>query len=114
MPADGQGSADHSPADRPSTGPGAAEQDPAKRRSEGPRSCADVAGTLDRRAIAERLSNVLGVPVEVVSRRDPVRHRVSGLAVCSGKVLSYVIDAQARTVATRNLLQLTRRSREAA
>ncbi len=77
-------------------------------------SGAEVSGSLDRPAIAERLSHALGVPVEVVSRQDPVHHRVTGLAVCSGKVLSYVIDAQTRTVATRNLLQLTRLSREAA
>lgn len=75
---------------------------------------AEVTGSLDRPAIAERLSKALGVPVEVVSHQDPVLHRVTGLAVCSGKVLSYVIDAQARTVATRNLLRLTRLSREVA
>ncbi|MCP9850137.1 hypothetical protein KBY88_09970 [Cyanobium sp. Morenito 9A2] len=67
----------------------------------------------ERRIIAERLSDALGEPVEVVSHAAPGPDRVSGLAVCSGRLLSYVIDAQARTLRTRNLLELTRRSRQA-
>lgn len=96
------------------TGADPAAQHSANHCPDDPKLGVDLAGSLDRPAIAERLSNALGVPVEVVSRQAPVHHRVSGLAVCSGKVLSYIIDAQTRTVATRNLLQLTRRSREAA
>jgi hypothetical protein len=74
----------------------------------------DGAPALDRRSLAERLSHELGVEVEVVSSQQPQAHRISGLAFCSGRVMSFVIDAQARTLRTRNLLELTRLSRRRA
>lgn len=110
MPANGQGSGEL----LPSTAPGPAAQGATNRQPNDRRGCAEAPVALDRRAIAERLSTALGAPVEVVSHQAPVQNRVSGLAVCPGKVLSYVIDGQARSLRTRNLLELTRRSREAA
>jgi hypothetical protein len=74
----------------------------------------DGAPALDRRSLAERLSHELGVAVEVVSSQQAQAHRISGLAFCSGRVMSFVIDAQARTLRTRNLLELTRLSRRRA
>jgi hypothetical protein len=74
----------------------------------------DGATPLDRRSLAERLSLELGEAVEVVSSQQPQAHRISGLAFCSGRVMSFVIDAQARTLRTRNLLELTRLSRRVA
>jgi len=76
--------------------------------------CNDGAPALDRRSLAERLSYELGVAVVVVSSQQAQAHRISGLAFCSGRVMSFVIDAQARTLRTRNLLELTRLSRRRA
>jgi hypothetical protein len=62
---------------------------------------------LTRTAIGHYLSRQLGEGVEVVTAGRPLGRQVRGLAVCSGRVISYVLDAQARTLQIRNLFELS-------
>jgi hypothetical protein len=60
---------------------------------------------LTRASISLALSRHLGEAVEVLTLVQPLRRQVRGLAVCSGRVISYVLDARALTLEIHNLLE---------
>ncbi len=59
---------------------------------------------LTRASLSLELSRHLGEAVEVLTLAQPLRRQVRGLAVCSGRVFSYVFDGGALTLRVRNLL----------
>ncbi|MEY3769020.1 MAG: hypothetical protein RLZZ11_2090, partial [Cyanobacteriota bacterium] len=48
---------------------------------------------------------------QLISLEQQGEERVRGLAVCSGRILSYVLDAQSRRLSTRPLFNLLLHSR---
>ncbi|MCP9792305.1 hypothetical protein KBZ20_08700 [Vulcanococcus limneticus Candia 3F8] len=63
-----------------------------------------------RQVLTRELSEALGVPAAVVSVRPESRGRVRGLAVSSGRILSFVREAQGQGLRTRELFVLVRRT----
>lgn len=67
-----------------------------------------------RAAIARQLSSHQGEAVQVVKADVAQGHRIRGLAVCPGRVMSFVLDACTGSVHTRNLLELSSLTRDLA
>ncbi|WP_411876302.1 hypothetical protein [Vulcanococcus limneticus] len=63
-----------------------------------------------RQALNRELSDALGVPAAVVSVRPDSSGRVRGLAVSSGRSLSFVREAQGQGLLTCELFVLVRRT----
>lgn len=63
-----------------------------------------------RQVLTRELSDALGAPAALVSVRPESRGRVRGLAVCSGRILSFVREAQGQGLRTRELFALVRRT----
>ena len=53
----------------------------------------------------------LGSPAQLISLEQRGAHHVGGFAVCAGRILSFVLDAESNRLRTQPLLQLLRRSR---
>ena len=70
----------------------------------------DGAGLPSRQVLTRELSDALGAPAALVSVRPESRGRVRGLAVCSGRILSFVREAQGQGLRTRELFALVRRT----
>jgi hypothetical protein len=64
-----------------------------------------------RERLRRQLSSELGAHTELISFEAGDRRQLRGLAVCSGRVLSYVLDAESERLRTRPLFHLLRRSR---
>ncbi|MCT0248461.1 hypothetical protein [Synechococcus sp. CS-205] len=69
---------------------------------------------LTRTSLSLELSRQLGEAVEVLTMAQPLRRQVSGLAVCSGRLFSYVLDRRALSLQVRNLPMFTVRPQEEA
>jgi|GEM_PF-3589343 hypothetical protein len=71
--------------------------------------------TRDNREMRERLRRELlrelGSPSQLISLEQRDKRHLRGLAVCSGRVLSFVLDAQSQRLRTRPLFDLLLRSR---
>jgi hypothetical protein len=71
--------------------------------------------TRDNREMRERLRRELlrelGSPSQLISLEQRDERHLRGLAVCSGRVLSFVLDAQSQRLRTRPLFDLLLRSR---
>ena len=67
----------------------------------------------DRRhaLIGQRLADELGGPVQLVSVQDEGDQLLRGVAVCSGRIMSFVLEAEQQRLRTRPLFQLICRSR---
>lgn len=62
--------------------------------------------------LCERLLQQCGGPVQLVSvREDAHNHNVKGVAVCAGRILSFVLEAEQQRLRTKPLFELIRRSR---
>ena len=70
----------------------------------------DGSGMPSRQVLTWELSEALGAPSSLVSMRPETRGRVRGLAVCSGRILSFVREAQGQRLRTRELFALVRRT----
>jgi hypothetical protein len=70
----------------------------------------DGTGMPSRHVLTRELSDALGAPASLVTMRPEVRGRVRGLAVCSGRILSFVREAQGEALRTRELFALVRRT----
>jgi hypothetical protein len=64
-----------------------------------------------RLRLAHELGRQLGEPVELVSIREENACMLRGVAVCSGRVLSFVLHAEEQRLRTRPLFDLLRHSR---
>jgi hypothetical protein len=64
-----------------------------------------------RERLRRQLSAQLGAQTQLISFEQGNSQQLRGLAVCSGRVLSYVLDAQSERLRTRPLFELLRRSR---
>ncbi len=65
-----------------------------------------------RASIARQLSSHRGEAVQVMKADVAQGHRIQGLAVCPGRVISFVLDAGTGSVHTRNLLELSSLTRD--
>jgi len=65
-----------------------------------------------RAAIARQLSSHRGEAVQVVKADVARGQRIHGLAVCPGRVISFVLDAVTGSVQMRNLLELSSLTRD--
>ena len=67
----------------------------------------------DRRhaLIGQRLADELGAPVQLVSVQEDGDQLLRGLAVCAGRIMSFVLEAEQQRLRTRPLFQLICRSR---
>ena len=63
-----------------------------------------------REHLRQQLSDQLGAHAQLISLEEGCR-QLRGLAVCSGRVLSYVLDAESERLRTRPLFHLLLRSR---
>ena len=62
--------------------------------------------------LRERLLHQCGGPVQLVSvHRDAHNQNLKGVAVCAGRILSFVLEAEHQRLRTRPLFELIRRSR---
>jgi transposase len=61
--------------------------------------------------VRQELLRQLGSHTQVISLEPQGEQRVRGLAVCSGRILSYVLDAQSSRLSTRPLFNLLLHSR---
>jgi hypothetical protein len=61
--------------------------------------------------VRRELLRQLGSHTQLISLEQQGEERVRGLAVCSGRILSYVLDAQSRRLSTRPLFNLLLHSR---
>jgi len=61
-----------------------------------------------REQLHRELRRALGEPAELVSIRADGARRVRGLAICAGRVLSFVLDAEEQRLRTQPLLELLR------
>ena len=64
-----------------------------------------------RELLRRELLRELGSPSQLISCEQPDEGHLRGLAVCTGRVLSYVLDAQSQRLRTRPLFDLLLRSR---
>ena len=64
-----------------------------------------------RELFRQEVLRQLGSSSQVISLEQRGRHQVRGLAVCSGRILSFVLDAESNRLRTRPLFQLLERSR---
>ncbi len=64
-----------------------------------------------RELLRRELLRELGSPSQVISLEQRGDRHVRGVAVCSGRVLSFVLDAQSQRLRTRPLFDLLLRSR---
>jgi hypothetical protein len=62
-------------------------------------------------SLQARLQRELGEGVQVVSVREDGAHRLRGVAVCAGRIMSFVLDAEAERLRTQPLFELMRSSR---
>ncbi len=67
----------------------------------------------DRRhaLIGQRLAHELGAPVQLVSLQEEGDQSLRGVAVCAGRIMSFVLEAEQQRLRTRPLFQLICRSR---
>ena len=63
-----------------------------------------------RQQLQQRLQRELGEPAQLVSFRPDGDRRLRGLAICAGRVLSFVLDAEAQRLRTQPLYELLRLS----
>ena len=59
-----------------------------------------------RTRLQRQLQRELGLQAELVSFRADGHRRLRGLAICSGRVLSFVLDAEEQRLRTRPLFEL--------
>jgi hypothetical protein len=64
-----------------------------------------------RELLRQEVLRQLGSFSQVISLEQRGQHQVRGLAVSSGRILSFVLDAQSNRLRTRPLFQLLLRSR---
>jgi hypothetical protein len=64
-----------------------------------------------RELLRRELLRELGSPSQLISLEQRGDCHLSGLAVCSGRVLSFVLDAESERLRTRPLFDLLLRSR---
>ena len=64
-----------------------------------------------REVLRRELLRELGSPSQVISLEQRGDRHVRGVAVCSGRVLSFVLDAQSQRLRTSPLFDLLLRSR---
>ena len=64
-----------------------------------------------RELLRRELLRELGSSSQLISCEQPDKDHLRGLAVCSGRVLSDVLDAQSQRLRTRPLFDLLLRSR---
>ena len=64
-----------------------------------------------RERLRRQLCSELGAHTELISVEAGGLRQLRGLAVCSGRVLSYVLDAESDRLRTRPLFHLLLRSR---
>lgn len=64
-----------------------------------------------RERLRQQLSDQLGAQTQLISVEQGHPRQLRGLAVCAGRVLSYVMDAESERLRTRPLFQLLLRSR---
>jgi hypothetical protein len=64
-----------------------------------------------RELLRRELLRELGSPSQLISCEQRGQGDVRGLAVCAGRVLSYVMDAESQRLRTRPLVDLLLRSR---
>jgi hypothetical protein len=60
-----------------------------------------------RASVGRELSRQLGEHVDVITAASPLRRQVRGLAVCAGRVISYVFDGRTNSLRVRNLYELS-------
>ena len=61
--------------------------------------------------LRSELERQLGSDSQLISLEQAGDQRVRGLAVCAGRIMSYVLDAQSRRLRTRPLFHLLQHSR---
>ena len=61
--------------------------------------------------LLDQLRSELGPETELVSVRQSGERCVRGLAVCSGRILSFVLEAEHNRLRTQPLFELLQRSR---
>ena len=64
-----------------------------------------------RELLRQEVLRQLGSPTQLISLEQRGAHQVRGLALCSGRILSYVLDAESNRLRTRPLFQLLQSSR---
>jgi hypothetical protein len=62
--------------------------------------------------LGQRLADQLGAPVQVVSVQEEGDQLLRGVAVCGGRIMSFVLEAEQQRLRTRPLFQLIARSRK--
>jgi hypothetical protein len=64
--------------------------------------------------LLDRLRHALGPEAQLVSVRQTDAHRLRGLAVCSGRILSFVLEAEQNRLRTQPLFELLQHRRQGA
>ncbi|NDG73997.1 MAG: hypothetical protein EBX49_01365 [Synechococcaceae bacterium WB8_1B_136] len=62
--------------------------------------------------LQERLQQQCGGPVQLVTVREDARNQnLKGVAVCAGRILSFVLEAEQERLRTKPLFELISRAR---